>query len=76
MASFNNPKTLDEESAKEEAKKNFENDLQGYTNAEVVVKLQGWDATCTKTVAQHSLSALKRLVLSDKSITGNTSSSR
>lgn len=60
----------DEESAKEEARRDIEYGLRGYTNAEVVVKLQGWDATYTKTVAQASLSALKRLVLSDKNITG------
>ncbi|KAL0318269.1 UNVERIFIED_CONTAM: putative inactive shikimate kinase like 2, chloroplastic [Sesamum calycinum] len=63
----------DEESAKEEAKKNIRDGLQGYTNAEVVVKLQGWDATYSKTVAQASLSALKRLVLSDKDLTGRKS---
>ncbi|KAL1548018.1 putative inactive shikimate kinase like 2, chloroplastic [Salvia divinorum] len=63
----------DEESAKEEARKDIEDGLRGYTNAEVVVKLQGWDATYTKTVAQASLSALKRLVLSDKNITGKKS---
>lgn len=75
MIYFDNPKIPDEESAKQEAEKNFENYLQGYTNAEVIVKLQGcWDATRSKTVAQHSLSALKQLVLSDKSITGNSSS--
>ncbi|KAK4420329.1 putative inactive shikimate kinase like 2, chloroplastic [Sesamum alatum] len=63
----------DEESAKEEAKKNIQDGLQGYTNAEVVVKLQGWDPTYSKTVAQASLSALKRLLLSDKNLTGRKS---
>lgn len=63
----------DEESAKEEARKNIEGGLQGYTNAEVVVKIGGWDATYTKTVAQASLSALKLLVLSDKDLTGRKS---
>lgn len=61
----------DEESAKEEARKNMEDGHDGYTNAEVVVKLGGdWDATYTKTAAQASLSALKRLLLSEKNLTG------
>lgn len=60
----------DEESAKEEAMKKIKDGLEGYTNAEVVVKLGGWDATYSKTAAQASLSALKRLVLSDKNLPG------
>ncbi|KAH6816868.1 shikimate kinase like 2 [Perilla frutescens var. frutescens] len=64
----------DEESAIEEARKNMEDGLQGYSNAELVVKLGGgWDATYTKTAAQASLSALKRLILSDKNLTGRKS---
>ncbi|XP_057799403.1 probable inactive shikimate kinase like 2, chloroplastic isoform X2 [Salvia miltiorrhiza] len=63
----------DEESAKEEVRNDIKDGERGYANAEVVVKVQGWDATYTKTVAQASLSALKRLVLSDKNITGRKS---
>ncbi|PIN09057.1 Nuclear distribution protein NUDC [Handroanthus impetiginosus] len=63
----------DEESAKEEAKKNMQDRLRGYANAEVVVKLGGWDATYSKAVAQASLSALKRLILSDKNLPGKKS---
>ncbi|KAG8374580.1 hypothetical protein BUALT_Bualt10G0010200 [Buddleja alternifolia] len=63
----------DEESAKEEAKKNIKDGIQGYANAEVVVKLGGWDDNYSKTVAQASLSALKRLLLSDKNLTGKKS---
>ncbi|KAI3469178.1 hypothetical protein Pfo_025841 [Paulownia fortunei] len=63
----------DEESAKQEAKKNIQDGLQGYANAEVVVKLGGWDAAYSKAVAQASLSALKRLVLSDKDLPGKKS---
>ncbi|CAA0825458.1 Probable inactive shikimate kinase like 2-chloroplastic [Striga hermonthica] len=63
----------DEGSAKEEAKKNMEDGNEGYSNAEVVVKLAGWDPTYSKAVAQASLSALKRLVLSDKKLTGRKS---
>lgn len=42
----------------------------GYSNADAVVKLQGWDTDHTKSVAQASLSALKQLVLSDKKLPG------
>ncbi|KAL3817908.1 hypothetical protein ACJIZ3_003813 [Penstemon smallii] len=63
----------DEDSAKEEAKKHIQDGVQGYTNAEVVVKLGGWDVTYSKTVAQASLSALKRLILSDKDLPGKKS---
>ena len=44
----------------------------GYTNADVVVKLGGWDAEHTRAVAQACLSALKQLLLSDKQLTGIT----
>lgn len=60
----------DEESAKEEAKKNIQDGFLGYSNAEVVVKLSGWDASFSKSVSQASLSALKHLILSDKNLTG------
>jgi len=60
----------DEDSAKKEARRHVEDGSLGYANADVVVKLQGWDADYSKTVAQASLSALKRLVLSDKKLPG------
>lgn len=58
----------DEDSAKKEARRHVEDGSLGYANADVVVKLQGWDADYAKTVAQASLSALKRLVLSDRKL--------
>ncbi|CAK9173438.1 unnamed protein product [Ilex paraguariensis] len=61
----------DEDSAKEEARKHIQDGVQGYSNADVVVKLGGWDAAYSKTVAQASLSALKRLILSDKKLPGS-----
>lgn len=48
----------------------MQDDLRGYSNAEVVVKLAGWDPTYSKKVAQAALSALKQLILSDKNLTG------
>lgn len=62
--------STDEDSARAEAKKNIQQGLQGYSNAEVVVKLGGWDASYSKAVAQASLSALRRLILSDKKLPG------
>lgn len=43
---------------------------RGYSNAEVVVKLGGWDPNYSKAVAQAVLSALKRLILADKDLPG------
>ncbi|KAA3475580.1 putative inactive shikimate kinase like 2, chloroplastic [Gossypium australe] len=63
----------DEDSAKEEARRHIEDGNVGYTNADVVVKLEGWDADHAKSVAQASLSALKHLVLSDKKLPGKKS---
>ncbi|XP_059444859.1 probable inactive shikimate kinase like 2, chloroplastic [Corylus avellana] len=63
----------DEDSAKEEAKRQMQDARLGYSNADVVVKLQGWDTDHAKTVAQGSLSALKQLVLSDKKLAGKKS---
>jgi hypothetical protein len=60
----------DEDSAKEEARRQMQDARLGYSNADVVVKLQGWDTDHTKSVAQASLSALKKLVLSDKKLPG------
>ncbi|EPS69151.1 shikimate kinase-like protein, partial [Genlisea aurea] len=45
-----------------------------YRNAEAVVKIGGvWDSKYSKAVAKASLSALKRLLLSDKHLTGRKS---
>lgn len=60
----------DEDSAKEEARSHIKDGRLAYSNADVVVKLQGWDADHVKTVAQACLSALKQLVLSDKELPG------
>lgn len=43
---------------------------QAYSNADVVVKLGAWSSDHAKAVAQASLSALKRLILSDKKLPG------
>ncbi|CAF1710025.1 unnamed protein product [Brassica napus] len=45
----------------------------GYSNADVVVKLQGWDPTHSKSVSQASLSALKQLIILDKGLPGKKS---
>ncbi|CAA2971175.1 probable inactive shikimate kinase like 2, chloroplastic [Olea europaea subsp. europaea] len=66
-------KATDEESVKEETRRHLQDGLQGYSNAEVVVKLGGWDANYSKAVAQASLSALKHLILSDKNLPGKKS---
>ncbi|XP_031392822.1 probable inactive shikimate kinase like 2, chloroplastic [Punica granatum] len=63
----------DEDSAKEEARRHIIDGSLGYSNADVVVKLQGWDSVHVKSVAQASLSALKRLILSDKDLPGKKS---
>ncbi|KAE9446221.1 hypothetical protein C3L33_21880, partial [Rhododendron williamsianum] len=62
-----------EDSAKEEARRNVQDGSQAYTNADVVVKLGGWDPNYAKSVAQASLSALKQLILSDKKLPGKKS---
>ncbi|RVX14315.1 putative inactive shikimate kinase like 2, chloroplastic [Vitis vinifera] len=64
---------IDEESAKEEARRHIQEGSLGYSNADVVVKLHGWDADHAKTVAQASLSALKQLIMSDKKLPGKKS---
>ncbi|XP_022631452.1 probable inactive shikimate kinase like 2, chloroplastic isoform X2 [Vigna radiata var. radiata] len=61
---------LDEDSAKEETHKSVKDGTISYTNADVVVKLQGWDPAYAKSVAQACLSALKQLILSDKKLPG------
>lgn len=42
-----------------------------YANADVVVKLVGWDKNHAQEVALGCLRALKQLILSDKKITGD-----
>ncbi|CAM8877817.1 unnamed protein product [Rhodiola kirilowii] len=63
----------DEASANEEAKRDFQDSGVGYSNADVVVKLQGWNTDQAKPVAQAALSALKQLILSDKKLTAKKS---
>ncbi|KAM7251189.1 hypothetical protein ACFE04_023072 [Oxalis oulophora] len=63
----------DEAAAKEEAQRHKDDGRLGYSNADVVVKLQGWDADHSKSVAQASLSALKKLILSDQELPGKKS---
>lgn len=43
----------------------------GYTNADVVVKLAGWDKNHAQEVALGCLRALKQLILSDKQLAGD-----
>ncbi|GMH09184.1 hypothetical protein Nepgr_011024 [Nepenthes gracilis] len=65
-------KAKDEDSAKEEARRQVLHDGsdEAYAKADVVVKLGGWDAAHARTVAQASLTALKQLILSDKKLPG------
>ncbi|XAR70666.1 hypothetical protein NMG60_11027591 [Bertholletia excelsa] len=63
----------DEDAAKEEARRNVQDGSQAYSNADVVVKLGGWDPSYAKSVAQGSLSALKQLILSDRKLPGKKS---
>ncbi|XP_008238176.1 PREDICTED: probable inactive shikimate kinase like 2, chloroplastic [Prunus mume] len=63
----------DEDSAKEEARSHIKDGRLAYSNADVVVKLHGWDTDHTKSVAEGCLSALKQLILSDKKLPGKKS---
>ncbi|KAL5724736.1 hypothetical protein ACHQM5_007959 [Ranunculus cassubicifolius] len=65
--------TTDEDSAREEARKQIKEGSRAYSNADVVVKLGGWDPNLSQTVAQACLSALKKLILSDKKLPGKKS---
>ncbi|KAF9625073.1 hypothetical protein IFM89_017876, partial [Coptis chinensis] len=67
--------TTDDIRAKEEARRQIENGSGAYSNADVVVKMRGWDHHHAQTVAQACLSALKKLILSDKTLPGITLSS-
>ncbi|KDP35447.1 hypothetical protein JCGZ_10830 [Jatropha curcas] len=64
---------MGEDLAKAEVRKHIQDGSLAYTNADVVVKVQGWDADHAKSVAQASLSALKQLILSDKELPGKKS---
>ncbi|KAL0913518.1 hypothetical protein M5K25_016984 [Dendrobium thyrsiflorum] len=66
-------KAADEESARKEAIRNMQDGGVGYTNADVVVKLAGWDKNHAQEVALACLRALKQLILSDKQLTGKKS---
>ncbi|KAK1261831.1 hypothetical protein QJS04_geneDACA008868 [Acorus gramineus] len=65
--------TTDEASAKEEARRHIQDGNLAYSNADMVVKLGGWDPDHARTVAQTCLSALKQLILSDRTLTGKKS---
>ncbi|KAG4992226.1 hypothetical protein JHK87_025683 [Glycine soja] len=62
-----------EDSAPQETHKNVKDGIISYTNADVVVKLPGWDPAYAKNVAQACLSALKQLIKSDKKLPGKKS---
>ncbi|XP_050219748.1 probable inactive shikimate kinase like 2, chloroplastic [Mercurialis annua] len=57
---------LSQTDAKEDGKRRIQ---EGYSNADVAVKIEGWSADNVKSAAQASLSALKQLILSDKKLT-------
>ncbi|KAL5978828.1 putative inactive shikimate kinase like 2, chloroplastic [Asimina triloba] len=61
--------TTDEASA-EEAERQIQEGSRAYSNADVVVKLEGWDPDHTKKIAESALSSLKQLILSDKKLPG------
>ncbi|GAB2212065.1 hypothetical protein Droror1_Dr00025409 [Drosera rotundifolia] len=64
---------IDEDSAKEEARRQVHGGAEAYGKADVVVKLGGWDPVHAKAVAQAALSALKQRILSDRSLPGKKS---
>ncbi|CAN6486611.1 unnamed protein product [Victoria cruziana] len=62
------------ENSAEEVARNVQNsDKHGYSNADVIVRLEQWDKTLSQIAAQACLSALKRLILSDKQLPGKKS---
>nr|XP_009389081.1 PREDICTED: probable inactive shikimate kinase like 2, chloroplastic [Musa acuminata subsp. malaccensis] len=63
----------DEASAKEEARRHVQDGRLAYSNADIVMKLGGWEPDQSRVVAQACLSALKQLTLSDKQLTGKKS---
>ncbi|ERN15548.1 hypothetical protein AMTR_s00048p00123660 [Amborella trichopoda] len=62
---------LDEASAKDEALREKQEGSQAYSNADVVVKLGGWEPEHARLAAQACLSALKQLILTDKKLPGS-----
>lgn len=64
---------IDEDSAKEEARKHVQDGRLAYSKSDVVIKFLGWDADHAQSLAQASLSALKQLILSDKKLPGKKS---
>ncbi|RZS23461.1 hypothetical protein BHM03_00056402, partial [Ensete ventricosum] len=54
----------------EEARRHVQDGWLAYSNADIVMKLGGWEPDQSQVVAQACLSALKRLTLSDKQLTG------
>lgn len=62
--------SADEASAKEETRRHIQDGSLAYSNADVVMKIGGWDSDQALVVAQACLSALKQLTLSDKQLTG------
>ncbi|EXB66503.1 hypothetical protein L484_017740 [Morus notabilis] len=65
--------SIDEDSAKEEARKHVQDGRLAYSKSDVVIKFLGWDADHAQSLAQASLSALKQLILSDKKLPGKKS---
>ncbi|RZC69378.1 hypothetical protein C5167_032458, partial [Papaver somniferum] len=63
----------DEDSAKKEVQRDIKDGSTDYANAEVVVKIAVWEPNHAQAVAQACLSALKRLILSDKKLSGKKS---
>ncbi|XP_031501943.1 probable inactive shikimate kinase like 2, chloroplastic [Nymphaea colorata] len=62
-----------EKSAEEVARNVQSSDKHGYSNADVIVRLEQWDSNLSQIAAQACLSALKRLILSDKQLPGKKS---
>uniref|UniRef100_A0A1D1YY79 Shikimate kinase n=1 Tax=Anthurium amnicola TaxID=1678845 RepID=A0A1D1YY79_9ARAE len=62
-----------DEASAEGARRHIQCRSVGYSNADVVVKFEGWESDCVQTVAQACLRALKQLLLSDKQLTGKKS---
>ncbi|KAI3918485.1 hypothetical protein MKX01_041805 [Papaver californicum] len=63
----------DEDSAKKEVQREIKDGSTAYSNVEVVVKIAEWDPNHAQAVAQACLSSLKRLILSDKKLSGKKS---
>ncbi|KAI3900232.1 hypothetical protein MKW92_004134 [Papaver armeniacum] len=63
----------DEDSAKKEVQRDIKDGSTAYANAEVVVKIAEWEPNHAQAVAQACLSALKKLILSDKKLSGKKS---